>query len=74
MRRMIDYFSSTIKSEIVAKIDQVSNDINNIEKKLKDKGLTELQKFSIDPSNIKNKVLQDLCDKINAKITEGNFV
>jgi hypothetical protein len=61
-------------SELLAKIEHVSNHIKVVEKKLEDQGLEELQQFSRASIHNKNIAFQDLCDRIYAKMNGGNFV
>lgn len=63
-----------MKNELATKIEQASNHIKEVEKKLEDQGLEQLQQFASASIHNKNMAFQDLCDKIYAKITGGNFV
>ena len=67
-------FPASMKNELATKIEQASNHIKEVEKKLEDQGLEQLQQFASASIHNKNMAFQDLCDKIYAKITGGNFV
>jgi hypothetical protein len=74
IKSMRSYFPTLMKNELTAKIDQASNHIKEVEKKLQDQGLEQLKQFASASVHNKNIAFQDLCDKIYAKITGGNFL
>jgi hypothetical protein len=43
---MKSYFPTSMKNELTTKIDQASNHIKEVEKKLQDQGLEQLKQFA----------------------------